>query len=90
MLSCETRRGCKHINLSLRLLYSITTMQQNIRQKRIILIRDLEPGDEREVPFLDKKNWASWRSSAAYINRLFHVRVRVRKKGDRILIIRKY
>lgn len=61
-----------------------------MRQKRTKLIRHMEPEEELEVPYVDEKDWTTWRSSVAYLNKLFDVWFRCRKKGDKIIITRKY
>lgn len=50
----------------------------------------MEPKETMEFPFVDNKDWSTWRASVAYLNSLFDVRFRCRKKGDKILIIRMY
>lgn len=57
---------------------------------RITIIRYMEPKETMEFPFVDNKDWSTWRASVAYLNSLFDVRFRCRKKGDKILIIRMY
>lgn len=57
---------------------------------RIKIIRYMEPGETMEFPYMDEKDWTTWRASVAYLNKLFDVRFRVRKKGDKLYITRKY
>lgn len=57
---------------------------------RIKIIRYMEPGETMEFPYVSEKDWTTWRSSVAYLNKLFDVWFRVTKKGDKILITRNY
>lgn len=61
-----------------------------MRHKRTEIIRYMEPGETMEFPYLDDRDWTTWRSSVAYLNKLYDIWFQVRKKENKILIMRRF
>ena len=81
----------RKIDFAIKLLQSIPQDGPiEMSKQRTKIIRYMEPGETMEFPYVDQKDWISWRSSVVYLNKLFNVWFRCRKKGDKILITRNY